>query len=569
MSNSNKIPLAKGNQFAIDSFVNDIRSRTDELLPIMKELFDIFIGGKLGDKVKSTTNNLFDEWLLRSLLPRISETKAMIADMFSKESEINKIKERIEKKLPLDKFDRDSVDAMVEAIASDKAKGATLEDSIQKNIWLAFAKFRDSFLVQSTHLLIGRILMYFVSLDKKALKSVAMPSTRNPYVKFYWDLRYSLRDYLPSLYALCELDWLYVPDTIREALGAKSRRILESVEDQLDKALAHTYNSLSGYDYVSVDRDLWKEVYEGYLPKEEISRLAFIPTPDEIVETILDLAGYKANAADICKAKILDPACGSGTFLVEACIRLKQHLLKEMACHKDLLSNVPWERQKNILDRILSLIHGIDINPFATFLTTVNLTFQIIEIYSKVREKYEDYNMKLKVVTHDALVEPFATHETGTYENARAKEAAHRTKEYAEILDIKFGYVVGNPPWGAVLRGKIGPLGDAQTRDDYKKRFRGATGKYDIYVLFIERGLKWLREQGIFGMITQITYVSQGFGKGIKNVIKDSGSILYFVDISKFGKLLFPRQTNYPAITVIKRAKSKDKPTIIEVDESD
>jgi hypothetical protein len=88
-----------------------------------------------------------------------------------------------------------------------------------------------------------------------------------------------------------------------------------------------------------------------------------------------------------------------------------------------------------------------------------------------------------------------------------------------------------------------------------EKSIKSATGKFDIYVLFIEKGLKWLKDCGVLGMITQITYLDSDFGKGIREYIKDNGTILYLIDLSEFGEIIFPGFTNYPAITVVRKEK--------------
>jgi type I restriction-modification system DNA methylase subunit len=112
-----------------------------------------------------------------------------------------------------------------------------------------------------------------------------------------------------------------------------------------------------------------------------------------------------------------------------------------------------------------------------------------------VKDYYPNYTLRLKVVTHDAL-EPSLREYQEELANAQLKEAVKRTKEYSEINSMRFNYVVGNPPWGGVLRGKLGPLGDSKKRIKYSN-YKGAFGKFDIYVLFIERGLKWL-DTGVF-----------------------------------------------------------------------
>jgi len=276
------------------------------------------------------------------------------------------------------------------------------------------------------------------------------------------------------------------------------------------------------------------------------------------------LVGYNEDREDLCKLTILDPACGSGTFLVNALNRLSKHLDNKQICHQ--YSNQPeWKIQETKLKMILNNLVGIDINPFATFLTTLNLTFILIDPYSKISQKNPNFQLSFKILTNDTLVPEINTTSMKGFLNSRQTEAVENMKKFSELLKEEFDIVIGNPPWGTVLKGKIGPLGDDEKRDVYKKNFVSASGKYDIYVLFMERGIKLLKNDGILGFITQINYISQDYGEGIKKIIKRYGSIVYFINLRTLGKILFPQWTNYPAITIFKKGVKQKEIVNIEV----
>jgi N-6 DNA Methylase len=88
-------------------------------------------------------------------------------------------------------------------------------------------------------------------------------------------------------------------------------------------------------------RDLFKGIYERFIPREIRHALGEFYTPDWLAEHALDLLNWD------CKKAIIDPACGSGTFLLEAIRR--RRIRKPSAGAKELLDG----------------IHGIDLNPLA------------------------------------------------------------------------------------------------------------------------------------------------------------------------------------------------------------
>lgn len=560
-----RIALSKDNFKVVEVFAVDMSASISELCGVLREAFDSFRNGECSEQIKSVTLNLFDEWLTRSLLPRVGETTDFIVQLFAKTDDIEEIKGILAKTL------RNFVDIenVAVQIAADKARGTNLEEAVRKYIWTIYSQHVEAFIVQTAHLIVGRILLHLVGTDKRGWTAIQVQQgVPVPYVSFYWFLRSTMSALLPSIYFLNELDWLYVSGMVRQRLKPDQTSILKLCEERIDRVLGRTYIALSKYDYSLVDMDIWKVVYQRFLPPEEINKLGFVTTPDEIVDLILDLAGYKEDLEGLCFKSMIDPACGSGTFLVEALVRLRRHFEADLSCHKRQ-ANVPiWEWEKDLLERVILNIHGIDIHPFATFLTTMNLTFQLIDIYSRVKHKYSDFALSMSIVTHDALAEKPVIQSMGLEVNSRLAEATERSKKYAEVYEKEFDFVVGNPPWGAVLRGAIGPLGDEERRRDYTKRFRSATGKFDIFVLFMERGIKWLKKGGVMGMITQVAYVSQAFGKGIQKVMKEEGTPKCFVDLSALGHLIFPRWTNYPAITVLEKGAKGGDVTLVEARET-
>jgi hypothetical protein len=83
----------------------------------------------------------------------------------------------------------------------------------------------------------------------------------------------------------------------------------------------------------------------------------------------------------------------------------------------------------------------------------------------------------------------------------------------------------------------------------------------------MERSIKWIENGGLVGMITQNTWPSTKFGEGIKKVIKKKVSIKYFIDMGTIGPVIFPRKSNYPAITILQDNFSKQEPIVVEVTE--
>jgi len=556
-----KIILNKKDQMAINKMAADVVDLIRELSDILKETFNAYYSGKCGSYINNVLEHLFDEWLYKNMNPKMIEVDKIIELQYSLtrtdlESNLRNILE-----------DFDNYEAIIYEILASKNKGIKYS-TIRKDI--LYELFNDKiniFIDQTSIQFVGRYLMLFVGIDKKAWSPITpVQNISNIYLNFYWIMRTQMYKIIPSIYNLNELDWMYVEDKDKQLLSQTEIKELDKYELFLNTYLGRMYKTLNKYDFSKVDSDIWKDVYQKLLPKEEENRLGFVHTPDEMVDAILDLIEYKEEKIDLCKLKILDPACGSGTFLINALSRLLSHLESDLSCHSDLKEKLEWKTKENKLDVIKENLVGIDINPFATFLTTMNLVFILMDDYSIVRQKNPYYRLDFNIITNDSLAQAYDKPILDNYSDPREAEAMKTLSRFTRAMKTKYDLVIGNPPWGTVLRGKLGPLGNEEKRTEYKNRFKSATGKYDIYVLFMERGINLLEKDGKLGFITQVNYVSQDYGDGIKQIIKTNGSIDIFVDLQTLGGYIFPGWTNYPAITIFTKGKKQQDVKVFEVE---
>jgi len=104
-------------------------------------------------------------------------------------------------------------------------------------------------------------------------------------------------------------------------------------------------------------RDLLKKLYELIVPKKLRHDLGEFYTPDWLAEYLLERSDYPGDP----NVRFLDPACGSGTFLVEAIQRVILNLRRK--------KKVDWEKAGRL---ILNNIVGFDLNPLAVLAARTN-----------------------------------------------------------------------------------------------------------------------------------------------------------------------------------------------------
>jgi len=131
-------------------------------------------------------------------------------------------------------------------------------------------------------------------------------------------------------------------------------------------------------------RDLIKKLYQYLVNKDIRKQLGEFYTPDWLAELLLNEVGYNGNTSK----RFLDPACGSGTFLVLAIQRAKEQGQKE---------GLP---AIEIAKRIVDNIWGFDLNPLAVIASRTNYLFALGDLAGELR------SLEIPVYLADSVLWP-------------------------------------------------------------------------------------------------------------------------------------------------------------------
>ncbi|MBK1671578.1 hypothetical protein CKO28_26640 [Rhodovibrio sodomensis] len=192
------------------------------------------------------------------------------------------------------------------------------------------------------------------------------------------------------------------PTYFRQSLGRSMARLIEIAYDNAQQIYGHFYaehkvfdwyspdrnmvirilHRLAQFDLSRIDRDIIGMVYGQYVNEQHKHQTGLYYTPPEVVHYILDELGY--NGPDIVGSRLLDPASGSGAFLVEAGRRLVE---AHRTYWKDVgYADIPADRIPEVIDDIRDSLFGLDVNPFACALAEMNLLIQVLDL---LRTAYE------------------------------------------------------------------------------------------------------------------------------------------------------------------------------------
>lgn len=201
----------------------------------------------------------------------------------------------------------------------------------------------------------------------------------------------SLREgFVSSLFEVDIFDWWI--DAFAD-FGNKTSEELLRVSDarrHFAEGLAEALLTLYTFDFSGIQHDLLGSLYQNYFEKETRKALGEFYTPKEVIDYILDMVGYRSDRSGIIHQRLIDPACGSGTFLIEALdrwLKVASRLLQEQ-------KSLNW---KTLLEELCAdaRIVGLDIHPFACLMAQMNFLLHILPYYSEVvREIDKDFVLR-------------------------------------------------------------------------------------------------------------------------------------------------------------------------------
>jgi hypothetical protein len=444
------------------------------------------------------------------------------------------------------------------------------EKSIIESLWPVFAPSVEQLCAQTSHVVLGRALLYRVGEDEKVFPRKLSSSeletvlaagggfggSRHPATELLDEVRRRMQDFLPSVYLLGEFDWWQVVSEKRIDLTTSQKAWLRDEDEELERQTRRMLRTLNHYLFLNVDVDIWRNIYERYLPEDERQRLGGFYTPDELVNLVLDLADYKAETSGLCRLKYVDPACGSGAFVTGALARLLAHLETDMPCHstKGSKKEPAWKSAESALRTAEANVHGIDLHPFAAFLTTLNVLFMLLPLYVRARDKDPEFTINPEIFSGDSLEPPEVLRpdqgELFTKMNARVQLQEKSFEQYRKMAGRRYDRIFGNPPWGGVLKGQLAPVYDQPKKEYFATQYPAAAqGKYDVYGLFMERSLKLLAPGGRMALLTQGSFIDKEWARGLREFLAKKSRLEYIVDLNPFGQLFF-RAMNIPCLTV-------------------
>jgi hypothetical protein len=235
---------------------------------------------------------------------------------------------------------------------------------------------------------------YFVFLMKLISAELLTISETSFKSSFSDDLVHSDKKTLTDKLNYIEDGGIYAKQGITNFLeGDFFRWYLDTFSPRVEEAIREVARAFSDFEPATTtlntqsNRDLLKKLYQYLVPQEVRHKLGEYYTPDWLAELVLNEVGYDGNTLK----RLLDPACGSGTFLVLAIQRARDY----GRTHKEPL----LETAK----RIVANIWGFDLNPLAVIAARTNYLFAFGNLVDELP------NLEIPIYLADSVLWPDKT----------------------------------------------------------------------------------------------------------------------------------------------------------------
>jgi len=289
---------------------------------------------------------------------------------------------------------------------------------------------------------------------------------------------------------------------------------------------------------------------------------------DYIVENTIGKLLQELSPKKIKNLRILDPACGSGSFLIRAYEEISKYYRNQKKKHQPKSKeeqrklNLKYEQEEprlTIHEKSAILrehIFGVDIDDQAVEVTKLSLMLKMLEGECGIIPGRSILPMLDRNIRCGNSLISGGTLELKKYfgEEWYKVKSFNWSDEFRKIMVEEGGFnvVIGNPPWGALLTGP--------EKQYLYSNFVSRRGEAESHLFFIERSFKLLKDSGLLGYITPNTWLSVISSMGIRQYLINNAS---FYEITELSKYIFRKAPDIVPILIFLEKKVNSKSSCI------
>ncbi len=330
---------------------------------------------------------------------------------------------------------------------------------------------------------------------------------------------------------------------------------------EIIEGLYHTKDNVIEYDFSLIDSDILGNIYEQYLghllhktekrakvdeshAKRKEQGIYYTPTyiVDYIVKNTIGELAKEKTSDEMENITVLDPACGSGSFLIKSYDALENYFNEKGKAIIKKGNGEYYTLREHLLTKN---IHGVDLDLQAVEIAQLNLLMKIATKGHKLPLITKNIQNGNSLIDDEVVAGDKAF---------KWEERFPDIIQYDENGKLKEGYgfdvVIGNPPY---IRNRELNKNDKAFMN---KSYETAEGQWDIYQLFFERAIKLLKDGGYLGFITSNKYATAEYGKNLRQFLLENCKIISIIDASDID--VFKDASTYPYVIILQKCSNKN-----------
>lgn len=354
-------------------------------------------------------------------------------------------------------------------------------------------------------------------------------------------------------------------DTRRDPFFSTETQRLRLNSTTVATIIASLYFPNAPYTFAVLEPEFLGQVYEYFLrerivlsdgrvqlqAKPENEGRDIVPTPPPLIQRIvhdtLRPVFQSLQPDEIHSKTIIDPACGSGGFLIAVFTHLIEctiHASLSSGDHSAIYETTQgWQVRFAKKRELLTCIYGVDRDYSAVEVARFSLLVKLLEDETPNSLPNTDHilpSLDANIIYGDSLVDE----RIYTYDNDPQLIGSPLT--WGEDIPVQFDCVIGNPPY---LKTEDVRNAEPVEYDFYKRpgHYRTAYKQFDKYYLFLERIIQQIMKPGgVCGLVVSRKFTHVESGKKVRELLARETQVTRLVD---FGNTqMFQGRTTYTCL---------------------
>ncbi len=311
-----------------------------------------------------------------------------------------------------------------------------------------------------------------------------------------------------TIFSETEYDWVFDSTSV-------------FLSDYIERVLYY----LSFYNFRTVREDILSGIYQRVIDSSLRKKHGQVYTLPSVARFLIERCLQYTSGGHV-----MDPACGTGTFLVE---------------YFEIKYGDSVRRNEISYQRIceeISKIKGNDLNPVAASLAQMQILWRLLPF----SEEMKRIGLPDIVVTsNDAIA---------------VKNIFFYVNEWDEIDSNTYDLIIGNPPY---VRSERQVKKYGQLEEDF---YKAVSVRSNLSTLFVYKALKkWLKEYGVLGFVLPLSLLESNDSANLRELFKPGGvgSILEIINIEEIARVVFPDVAVNPILLIVQKRKPKSDDKVI------